>query len=220
MCKKERIANIIWHNRIDSTNLEAKRRITELGDMTVLAALEQTAGKGQGDHKWHSAPGDNLTFTIVLKHENFPAMMQMTISAITVVTLIELLRKNGIDAWFKWPNDIYIDKKKICGILIEHGMKSDHLFWSIIGIGLNVNQESFPSDLPNPVSMFQLDRKKRDITLVLKDLCDIYSLKLAKAQELSSQLQDIVLRAIASKDGTTSDENLRTGFRECIDILL
>ena len=145
--------DIIWLDEVDSTNGYVRRHIQELDNLSVVSVLSQTAGKGQGDHIWHSAPGKNLLFSILVKNPTVPAARQHVISRNTAETVVELLDAHGIDAWIKPPNDVWVGNKKICGILIEHSLRSDRISWTIIGIGLNVNQTIFPEELPNPTSV-------------------------------------------------------------------
>lgn len=145
--------DIIWLDEVDSTNRYTRTHISELDNLSVIAALSQTDGKGQGDHKWHSEPGQNLLFSIVLKHPSIPPSEQSRISDAAAESVVRLLAAHGIDAWIKPPNDIWVGSKKICGILIEHSLIGQRISWTIIGIGLNVNQTVFPADLPNPTSM-------------------------------------------------------------------
>ena len=169
--------DIIWLDSIDSTNDEARRRILALDNLSVLSALEQTGGRGQRENKWHSAPNQNLTFSIVLKNPPVNAADQFCISEITAVTLVNFLSEYGIEADIKWPNDIYVSGKKICGILIENSLKGQSIDWTIIGIGLNVNQFNFPVDLPNPTSMCICGQKKSPYSLdgLLGKFIDMFS---------------------------------------------
>lgn len=150
--------NIIWLESVDSTNNEAKRRIDGLSDMSVIAAYEQTAGRGQREKIWLSDPGKNLTASIILKGEG-PILNrvkpenQFVISEMISKTMVNLLADYGVVARIKWPNDIYVGDKKICGILIEHTLRGLSIIHSIIGIGLNVNQTEFDESLPNPTSL-------------------------------------------------------------------
>jgi BirA family biotin operon repressor/biotin-[acetyl-CoA-carboxylase] ligase len=155
--------DIIWLNSVDSTNDEAKRRIPELDNLAVLSAVSQTKGRGQRSNTWLSEPGKNLLMSIVLKYaphgESTSASLavqaydQQVISQITSLALVDLLAAHEIEAKIKWPNDIYVGNKKICGILIENTVLGKWMTSSIIGIGLNVNQRSFDAKLPNPTSM-------------------------------------------------------------------
>ena len=144
---------IIWLDKVSSTNEYVKMNLENLDNLTVVSAMEQTDGKGQGDHKWISEPGKNLILSILLKEPKVAAGSQKIISDLAAESVRELLSRHGIDAWIKPPNDIWVYKKKICGILIEHALLSGRISWSILGVGLNVNQTVFPSDLPNPTSM-------------------------------------------------------------------
>ena len=171
------MAEIIWFDSIDSTNNEASRRLDTLDNMAVLAATEQTAGRGQGEHKWHSKTGENLTFSVVLKfgrQGGLPSLLvsdALLITELTTMALREYLLGKGISSRIKWHNDIYVGDGKICGILIENVLKGNEISSSIIGIGIDVNQTEFPSDLPNPVSIAQITGRKYDIKEELSLLC-------------------------------------------------
>lgn len=152
--------SIKWHDVIDSTNLEAERWLPEAPDgdfdtLSVIAAKWQTAGRGQGDHKWHSAPGENLTFTVVERYGNDgpEASGQVRSSWGTALAIVDYLESHGIEAKIKLPNDIYVGDNKICGLLIKHDVRAGKLIDSIIGIGLDINETDFPADLPNPTSL-------------------------------------------------------------------
>ena len=147
------MTDIIWLDRVKSTNDEARRHISEIDNLSVVSALEQTKGRGQRGNRWSSQPGENLTFSLIVKDFRIKANEQSAISQATALSLTKLLGRHGIEARIKWPNDIYAGDNKICGILIENSLKGMEIDWSIIGIGLNVNQTSFPEDLPNPTSM-------------------------------------------------------------------
>jgi BirA family biotin operon repressor/biotin-[acetyl-CoA-carboxylase] ligase len=159
-------AAIIWLKLTDSTNDEARRRLDVLDNLSVVAARTQTSGRGQGDHTWTSEPGQNLTFTFVLK---FPPCAPLAASEILRITqtvtyaLREYLLSKGVAARIKWPNDIYVGDKKICGILIENILDGKQVAASMVGIGLNLNQLRFPADLPNPVSLRQLTGRRYDL---------------------------------------------------------
>ena len=154
--------DIIWLESADSTNEECRRRISDIDNLSVLAALSQTSGKGQKGNVWLSEPGKNLTFSIVLKFpatdikselEPMLAYDQFVLSEITSLSIVDLLAEHGIEAKIKWPNDIYVGDRKICGMLIENSLRGEWIQHSIIGIGLNVNQRNFDVTLPNPTSM-------------------------------------------------------------------
>lgn len=136
--------NVIWLPSIDSTNSEALRRLPELPGGTVLAAREQTAGRGQRGNTWFSAPGENLTFTIVLKNLPLGASQAVRLNYLTSVAVADYLESRGVEAAIKWPNDIYVGGRKICGMLIENTLgPRGELLASVVGIGINLNQKDF-----------------------------------------------------------------------------
>ena len=173
--------NVIWLDSVDSTNNEVKRNVDVLGNFSVIAAREQTAGRGQRGNVWLTEPGMNLTFSIVIKYEQLQVKMkavdQFEISEMTALSVIDLLAEYGIEARIKLPNDIYVGDRKICGILIEHSLQGEHLSHSIIGVGLNVNQLIFDPSLPNPTSM-QLclagAQEQLNIANLLEQFMDIF----------------------------------------------
>lgn len=145
-----------WYNETDSTNAEAERLLEvaeNVANMTVIASRWQSAGRGQGDHLWHSRPGENLTFTAILKEPPVPARDQSSISMATALAVTEYLEDKGIRASIKLPNDIYVDGRKICGLLIRHHVQGSRICSSLLGIGLNLLECDFPAELPNPVSV-------------------------------------------------------------------
>ena len=122
---------------------------------TVIAE-SQTKGKGQRGNSWESEAGKNLTFSTVLYPTALEANKQFCLSMLAALACHEAL-DNYIDGFsIKWPNDIYWKDKKIGGILIENELEGKYIVQTIIGIGLNINQEVFHSDAPNPVSLKQI----------------------------------------------------------------
>ena len=157
-------SGIIWVESTESTNSELRRRIGELDNLSVIAAREQTAGRGQGDHSWFSSPAANLTFSILFRFgEGFPVTLgssdAVLVTQITTLAIRDHLLSRGIGSRIKWPNDIWTGDRKICGILIENSSMGGMVSSSIVGIGLNVNETGWPAGLPNPVSMRELSGK-------------------------------------------------------------
>ena len=162
--------DIIWLDTIDSTNKEILRRSDELTDFTILAAEYQSEGRGQKGTTWESAKGTNLTFSLLLKPDMIKAENQFIISQIAAVGVYEYLKSKGVEAKIKWPNDIYVEDKKIAGILIENAIEGDSLSESVVGIGLNLNQDKFESNAPNPVSLKKITGKEYDLKEELEKL--------------------------------------------------
>ncbi len=120
----------------------------------------QTAGKGQGLNTWESEFGKNLLFSIVLYPQHIHPSSQFVISQIASLAICDVLSEICDNVKIKWPNDIYVDDKKIAGILIENVLQGKSINRTVIGIGLNVNQKNFVSDAPNPVSLMQITGKR------------------------------------------------------------
>ncbi len=180
---------ITWFDSIDSTNSEARRRLPANAKMSVYAAKFQTAGRGQRGNKWSSAAGQNLTFSVLLNftHPRMPDLAvrnQFLLSIASALSVSDLLRKLNIRNTIKWPNDIYIGRRKVCGMLIENIVGNAGLEHSIIGIGLNLNQTEFPPELVNPTSVLVSAGLRTVPEEVLDDFLDIFS-------EYISYLSDI-----------------------------
>lgn len=158
---------MIYHFDITaSTNDDARDEKYREGD--VVWADFQTAGRGQRGHVWHSHKGENLTFSVVLEPLFVPIAEQFSVSEVVALSLVDMLAEYGIEAKIKWTNDIYVGDKKLVGILIEHSLSSVTLRRTIVGVGINVNQTEFESNIPNPVSMAQLLGKQLDAEAVLQ----------------------------------------------------
>lgn len=143
-------------DEVDSTNAYLMREASSLEAPLLLMAESQTAGRGQKGNSWEAAPGKNMTFSVLVRPHDFKAVDQFAISEATALAVVDFLALHGIEAMVKWPNDIYVEDRKICGILIQHSIMGGNLAYSVLGVGINVNQERFLSDAPNPVSMWQI----------------------------------------------------------------
>ncbi len=158
----------IWLDSVDSTNSEIVRRLPELDNMSVIAAVDQTAGRGQRGNSWKVEPGANLTFSVLLRFGGggfapLRARDQFHISMATALAQVDYFASRGIAVSVKWPNDIYCRGRKISGVLIENTLAGEGISRSIVGIGMNVNQTEFPPQLLNPVSMALLTGEKYDV---------------------------------------------------------
>jgi BirA family biotin operon repressor/biotin-[acetyl-CoA-carboxylase] ligase len=146
---------IIHLKETDSTNLYLRDlRSDESIDMTIVTTDYQTAGRGQGSHTWESEPNKNLLFSVRIHPTMVPVMKQFLLAEAGALALKEALEAyvpEGIT--MKWPNDIYYLDKKISGTLIETTVTQKGLKSCIFGVGINVNQEKFYSDAPNPISL-------------------------------------------------------------------
>lgn len=162
-----------------STNLVLKEMLREyeLPEGFVLRTDFQSAGKGQPGNSWESEKGKNLLFSVLLYPQHIAIDQQFILSQLVSVAILRTLNSFCAGFSIKWPNDIYFGDKKIGGILIENSLQGSKLNTSIVGIGLNINQKTFRSDAPNPVSLRQITAKNQRRKNILQDvLNNIYEL--------------------------------------------
>jgi BirA family transcriptional regulator, biotin operon repressor / biotin---[acetyl-CoA-carboxylase] ligase len=165
-------AKIISLDEVDSTNLYAER-LLESGSAdegTVITARFQSAGRGLGTNIWVSERGMNLMASVILRPSFLPPGDQFLLNKAMTLAVCDVLSANGIVPSVKWPNDIYSGGKKIAGLLISHRVSGNLLDYSIVGIGLNLNQERFPDDLPYAVSLKMVAGVRQDPDIILAQL--------------------------------------------------
>ena len=167
---------IIHIDETDSTNRWLTVNCTEGQAPCVVVADYQTAGRGCGTNKWESERGKNLLFSMLIHPTEIPVNKQFVVSMAVANSIAAVVAKyvTSQAVSVKWPNDIYIDDKKICGILIENRLQGGVIKDSIIGVGLNVNQLCFVSDAPNPVSMANITGRQFDREQLLQELLEAF----------------------------------------------
>lgn len=143
------------YQEIGSTNNAAVKAITA-GDMPAAGAVfiteAQSAGRGQAGNQWHASPGDNLTLSLVIypDHLAVDRLYALTqLSGLAVAETVAHFLPPGLAATvrIKWPNDVYVSDHKIAGILVQNGLRGSRISWSVLGVGLNVNEGDFPPAL-------------------------------------------------------------------------
>lgn len=160
---------IIKIEKTASSNTEAMNltKNDNLAEGTIVWVLNQTNGRGQGNKKWQSNANENLTFSVILKPSFLPLEKQFFLSKMAAVSVSKVIACFCSDTFIKWPNDIYIKNSKIAGILIENTIQGQRLNDCIVGIGMNVNQEKFSPDIPNPTSLFIENKMKYELEPLL-----------------------------------------------------
>ncbi len=155
---------------IDSTNTFLKSNYLRYQNFTFVSADYQSAGKGREDKVWSSEKGKNLLFSILIKDEKLIEKFK-ALSIISGYSVLEVLKTYGLsDISLKWPNDVYADGKKICGILLE-AITKEKIECLIIGIGINVNQNSFEGKYATiPTSIRKQLNKIIDLDIFKKDV--------------------------------------------------
>jgi BirA family biotin operon repressor/biotin-[acetyl-CoA-carboxylase] ligase len=166
---------LIKLNEIDSSNNYLKNWISNNAPIegSVILAEQQTAGRGQAGTSWQSAANQNITMSLLYIPKFILAKDQFVLSAMIARSIYEVLKEflphHLVE--IKWPNDILVNGKKICGVLIENSIQGAHIQNCIIGIGLNVLQENF-ENLPTATSM-SLNGYRGNIETILIRLLEI-----------------------------------------------
>lgn len=193
--------SIIHIDETDSTNRWLKENGSER--MAVVADY-QTAGRGCGTNTWESERGKNLLFSLLIHPAEVPAVKQFRISMAISLAILDTLEQHIGDVSIKWPNDIYWRNGKLGGILIENRLQGGCIKDCIIGVGLNVNQEQFHSDAPNPVSLKRIHGQETEREQLLSDILvrfDEYLTQDLKARYLSRLYRRKGFHPYADKDG-------------------
>lgn len=158
----------------NSTNtlLKEMSSIQDLQEGFTIYTDFQTSGRGQQGNSWESAPGENLLFSTLFRLHDIPIQRQFLLSELVPLAIVNVLEGYLTDVAIKWPNDIYWRDKKLGGILIEHILQDGLLDRSIVGVGLNVNQLTFQSKAPNPISIKQILRQNVSREILLGKILD------------------------------------------------
>lgn len=150
---------------------------------TVVSALAQEAGRGQGQTVWHSEPGANLTFSLILYPRFLSPSTIFDLNRAICNGLAEAVRAvlPGKPVWVKWPNDLWVDNRKLCGVLIRNQFSTTAVQASVIGIGLNVAQTAFPSAIAQTATSLALEGSvigREDFLAILLEWIEKYYLLL------------------------------------------
>jgi BirA family biotin operon repressor/biotin-[acetyl-CoA-carboxylase] ligase len=204
---KENICHYVeYYDEVDSTNLRVKQ-LAEQGaeEGTLVVADCQTAGRGRKGRNWLSKPHTGIWMSLLLK----PDLVPEQVSSITLVTALavanacdRLLKNKGIDLYtqIKWPNDILLRQKKICGILTEMSSERDYVHYIVVGIGINVNTDSFPESISQIATSVLIESgirisRQEFIAAVLEDFSKYYQNYL-QVGNLSALKEDYNFRLI------------------------
>lgn len=213
---------LIYLEETDSTNEEAKRQAKKGADEGFLViAKKQTRGKGRHGNVWNCSNGSNLAFSLVLKPDKiFEDITSLTLTA--GLSVCSALRKAGVRAFVKWPNDIIINGKKAVGILVETSFEDNHIAYIIAGIGINVNERSFDGELKEKATSLYIETgrkfdKIQILNLVLTELEKNYYkfIKEGNFSIFSEEYKSLCLN-IGKEVKAISRESVITGIAEDI----
>lgn len=151
-------------------------------EMTLVSTEFQTAGRGQAGNSWESEQGKNLLFSLRIQPAGIEARRQFILSQAMSLAICRTLKEYTGDITIKWPNDIYWHDRKICGFIVENFLTGQLIDTCIIGAGINVNQTTFTSDAPNPVSLKQIMGKETERVFILARIVELFGQYYRKIQ--------------------------------------
>ena len=165
-------SNLLFFENLPSTNTYTADLLKKgsLQEGTIVFTNYQSAGRGYSENRWESEDGKNLLISIVLIPSFINPEDQFQISMTISLGICDFLMRYIHDCSIKWPNDIYVNNDKIAGIIIESSVSDNQIESTVAGIGLNINQEKFISNAPNPVSLSLLTGISYDLKSCLDQL--------------------------------------------------
>ena len=176
---------------INSTNSYLKQlsKDTEASNWTVVTTEFQSSGRGQLQSKWESEKGKNLMCSVLIKLSDFKIQDHFYLNCAISLGIYEALKKYNLPQLkIKWPNDIMSVNKKLGGILIENSLINNKIYQSIVGVGLNINQDCFPENLPKAVSMKQILKKESDRNALLIEIITSIQLQIELLEQNAFEL--------------------------------
>ena len=190
---KEIGKSVEYYNRLDSTNEEAWELIDEGNQHGSIVITEnQIKGKGRQNNNWSMVAGKGLAFTLILDRK-YTQTFSSFCSLAAGISVVESLKKRGVESALKWPNDIYYSSKKIGGILCESKIKNKEIDKIVIGIGINVNEtiEEHPDNIQNDIStMFSITNHAHQRELIVAEFVNYFEKLLNKISENSKMIVD------------------------------
>ncbi len=139
---------------------------------TVISTFRQTEGRGQIGSIWESEPDKNISLSVLFYPEFLRALHQFQLNQAFSLAVRDFVADQlAVDVKIKWPNDIYVEDRKIAGILIQNAITNNHLRSTVAGIGINVNQAAFLTNPPNPTSFLLKTGREFDLESLVLSLC-------------------------------------------------
>ena len=172
--------SLIRLKEVDSTNVWAKKAFHEkiVGSGAAIVAATQQEGRGQMRTKWHDEKGKNILLTLIVDTQKLHATHFFRLNEAVSLALIDVL-ESYTSPLIKWPNDIWVENKKIAGILIETILQGNFIKTAFVGIGLNVNQKKFPDDL-NATSVANETGFEMDLNKMLENLLNALAFRISQ----------------------------------------
>lgn len=195
---------VFYYDEADSTNIRAKSAGETGGSHGALfVADEQTAGKGRRGRAWESPSGSSIYMTILLRPKISPVKAPMLTLVMALSVADGIRQVTGLDTLIKWPNDIVLNQKKVCGILTEMSTEIDYINYVVIGVGINVNQESFPDIIRDTATSLKAETgrsfRRSEIIAAVMERFEKYYETFLKTEDLSG-IQETYNNILANRD--------------------
>lgn len=211
-------SHIVLH-KTASTNqyLSEWARKKVIAEGTVVRAINQTQGRGQKGTQWYSTPDESLTFSLYLIPDFLPIDQQFFLNMAICNGIISCFKQFFDQPQIKWPNDIFLNKKKCGGILIENSISHGCISSSVVGIGINLNQKAFPNDLPFATSLFMQTQLHFSPDDFLLNLCQHLDIEYRQLRE--GKMEQIQKCYLGHLFGMNNEQRFRNESGEFIGII-
>lgn len=154
---------LIFYNTTDSTNQQAKIEAEQGAEHgTLIVSDRQIAGRGRRGRSWESPAGTNIYFTLLLRPDFAPDKASMLTLVMAHAVSRAIMQETGLECKIKWPNDIVVNGRKVCGILTEMSIDKDGGYYVVVGVGVNVGRQEFASELAQKAASLEeeINRQK------------------------------------------------------------
>jgi len=199
---RKRVIPFTTVEKCESTNSWIKDNCASLPHYYTLRAIEQSGGRGRFDRSWIASVGDDLTFSTLVPVTDALKKVLIHTPQLTALAVYKVLVRHGVDANIKWPNDLLVNQKKICGILAE-GVYSGSDHFLVVGIGLNVNSSIASANTTPATSIFLETGEQLDIDLLMQEITNtLYELLDTLCEDGFSRYAEMLDTLLAYKGET------------------
>lgn len=182
---------LVYLEETGSTNVDVKKLAEEgASEGTIVVADCQNSGKGRRGRSWNSPPGTSISFSVLLQPKLAPGQAPMITLLMAMAVAKAVQEVCALETQIKWPNDVVVNQRKICGILTEMSVESDYIHYVIVGTGINVNQDQVPEELQASATSLFLEKGRKvlraDVLVQVIDSFEEYYEAFLEAGDLST----------------------------------
>ena len=219
------IKQVVYLDQVDSTNMEAKRMaLSTHFHQSLIVAREQIMGKGRMGRSWLSEKDSGIWMSLLLKPSLSPDMVSKVTLIAAAAASRSIEEETGLITGIKWPNDIVINRKKVCGILAELSAELGHIHYLIVGVGINVSQSVFEDSISDKATSIAIENQGKPVNRlnIIKKFVEIF--EMYYNQFVNDGLYDSVVEynikksvTIGEKVNITTHDRTRSAFAKTID---